>query len=406
MLTAGWQRSDRRTVAHVLSGKARSDSAMWIGVGLSVTSVATILGMPIIVGALQDRWGYSAAEAGYVSSIDLAGIFAGSALTSGLAARIHWRRYVAVAMMLCILANASCAFTREFATFGALRFVAGLTAGGIYAASLVILSNTRPVARSFSVLIFVQVFANALILLMFPALSDRWGPAGIFVVIAGAFVINLAVVPFVGGRLSAPVHPSSTEHPMTQSNGTLRAMCLGAVALFYVTIGSYWAYCERIGIHVGLRPKTVHELLSAGVLLSLVGCSVAYWLSRRVGQSRPLLAALSAVSLIMLLQAAFLTRSSFVIALAVVQLCWNFVDIFQLGTLALVDPSGRTCALVPAAQGIALAVGPAAGGLILDYGFGYRGVLCLSAFAAALAACAYFVVHRRYRLSAAPISEF
>jgi hypothetical protein len=76
----------------------------------------------------------------------------------------------------------------------------------------------------------------------------------------------------------------------------------------------------------------------------------------------------------------------FVINLAVLQLCWNFIDIFQLGTLAVLDPSGRAAALVPAAQGAALAAGPAAAGFVLGRGQGLHCVLLLAGIATASAA--------------------
>lgn len=52
----------------------------------------------------------------------------------------------------------------------------------------------------------------------------------------------------------------------------LPALCLMAVALFYVTIGSYWAYAERMGIEFGISAQEVHWLLSAGVILSIAAC--------------------------------------------------------------------------------------------------------------------------------------
>jgi len=61
------------------------------------------------------------------------------------------------------------------------------------------------------------------------------------------------------------------------------------------------------------------------------------------------------------------------------------------------DPSGRAAALVPAAQGAALAAGPAAAGFVLGLGKGYTAVLLLAGLTAALAAVTYAVVHRRYR---------
>ena len=55
---------------------------VWAEIALAIGSVAPVLGMPIIVGALQDGWGYTAEYAGYVTSIDLAGLLAGSIVTS------------------------------------------------------------------------------------------------------------------------------------------------------------------------------------------------------------------------------------------------------------------------------------------------------------------------------------
>ncbi len=56
--------------------------------------------MPIIVGALQDGWGYTAEYAGYVTSIDLAGLLVGSVVTSLMARRLDWRWYVGGALAL------------------------------------------------------------------------------------------------------------------------------------------------------------------------------------------------------------------------------------------------------------------------------------------------------------------
>ena len=66
---------------------SRLPPLVWAEIALAIGSVAPILGMPIIVGALQDGWGYSAAYAGYVTSVDLAGLLAGSVATSLLGNR-------------------------------------------------------------------------------------------------------------------------------------------------------------------------------------------------------------------------------------------------------------------------------------------------------------------------------
>jgi predicted MFS family arabinose efflux permease len=388
------------------TASSRQQVLVWAEISLAIGSVAPILGMPIIVGALQDGWGYTAEYAGYVTSIDLAGALAGSVATSLMARRLDWRRYVGAALALSATSNLLCAPFHGIAALCCLRFAAGLASGATYASSLALLSRNAEPARAFSFLILMQVLANAIVLALFPLLSARWGPAAIFVAVAGVLLATLAVVPLLPRRDSAPraqLPARATLRRRSFAVPLLPTLCLMAVALFYVTIGSYWAYAERMGIGFGISTEEVHWLLSTGVLLSAAACLSARAVARRIGQSSALLLALAMLATTLLIHGMVPTPAMFVVTLAVLQLCWNFIDIFQLGTLAVLDPSGRAAALVPAAQGAALAAGPAAAGFVLGLGKGYTAVLLLAGFTSALAALIYAVVHRRYRGESVPV---
>jgi predicted MFS family arabinose efflux permease len=385
---------------------ARLQVLAWAEISLAIGSVTQILGMPIIVGALQDGWGYTPEYAGYVTSIDLAGVLAGSVVTSLMAHRVDWRGYVGAALALCAASNLLCAPLHGVVALCCLRFAAGLASGATYASSLTLLSRNAEPAHGFSILILLQVLANAIVLALFPLLSARWGPAGIFVAIAGVLLVSLAAVPLLPRREA----PAKMQIPVVARQQRrhfavplLPALCLMAVALFYVTIGSYWAYAERMGIGFGISMEEVHWLLSGGVLLSAAACLSARAVAHRIGQSLPLLLALAMLATTLLIHGMVPTPTMFVVTLAVLQLCWNFIDIFQLGTLAVLDPSGRAAALVPAAQGAALAAGPAAAGFVLRQGKGYAAVLLLAGSMSALAAVIYAVVHRRYRGESVPV---
>jgi MFS family permease len=377
----------------------------WAEIALAIGSVAPILGMPIIVGALQDGWGYSAAYAGYVTSVDLAGLLMGSVVTSLLGPRLDWRWYVGAALIVSAAFNVLCAAFHSMVPLCAFRFAAGFGSGATYAASLTLLSRLSEPVRAFSVLILLQVLANAIVLFVFPLLSERWGPAAIFDAIAVVLALSTAVTPLLPRReLAHATRPAPCCAPRRlgpRSVPLLPALCITAVALFYVTIGSYWAYAERMGIEFGISARRVHWLLSAGVFLSAGACLSARMVGHRIGQSWALLAALVLLATTLLVHGLLPTTAMFVINLAVLQLCWNFIDIFQLGTLAVVDPSGRAAALIPAAQGAALAAGPAAAGFILGLGKGYSAVLLLAGSTTAMAAAAYAVVHR-YRNQPVP----
>lgn len=364
-------------------------------IALAIGGVMPILGLPIIVGALVDQLGYSPAAAGYIASCDLAGLCIGSVVTSALAHRLDWQRYVGAAVVACISINAVCALAPGFWALATLRLAAGSTAGAIYAAALLLLSRSDDSVRSFSLMIFASVVANAVVLAVFPTLALRWGPASLFLAIALVLSVTFPAVRLLPGEQSV-ARPQSLGSPTRRTIPILSVLCLAAVAFFYLTIGSYWTYAERMGLESGLPSRSVHALLSIGVLLSGAGCFLAFWLSRRVGQSRPLLVALGLLAVTLLLQAAIPRPSMYIITLGILQLSWNFVDIFQLGTLAVIDPTGRAGALVPAAQGAALAIGPTAGGTVLALGQGYAGVLVLGGAASMLAAMSYAVVHVKH----------
>src|SRR5882762_5131896 len=179
---------------------SRRQVLVWAEISLAIGSVTSILGMPIMVGALQDGWGYSAEYAGYITSIDLAGVLAGSVVTSLMACRVDWRSYVGAALALSAAFNSLCAPFHGVVALCCLRFAAGVASGATYASSLTLLSRNPEPARGFSMLILLQVLANAIVLALFPLLNARWGPAGIFMAIAGVLLASLAVVPLLPRR--------------------------------------------------------------------------------------------------------------------------------------------------------------------------------------------------------------
>src|ERR1700719_452864 len=111
---------------------ARQQVLVWAEISLAIGSVTSILGMPIIVGALQDGWGYTAEYAGYVTSIDLAGVLAGSGITSFMARRVDWCCDVGAALALSAAFNLLCARFHSVVALSGLRFAAAAGSGAMY----------------------------------------------------------------------------------------------------------------------------------------------------------------------------------------------------------------------------------------------------------------------------------
>ena len=117
-------------------------------------------------------------------------------------------------------------------------------------------------------------------------------------------------------------------------------------------------------------------------------------LAKRFGQSKPLVFSLLAISVTMLMLAAQVDSATFVISVFSFSFFWIFIDVFQLGTLSNLDPSGRYAALVPAWQGVAQAIAPSIAGTLLAHQMGYGAVMTLCATASAIAAAIYLHVYR------------
>ena len=60
-----------------------------------------------------------------------------------------------------------------------------------------------------------------------------------------------------------------------------------------------------------------------------------------------------------------ITVATYFISMIGIFFFWNFIDIYQLGTIADIDKSGRFGSMVPGAQGLAMAVSPAVAGYLL-----------------------------------------
>ncbi len=303
-----------------------------------------------------------------------------------------------------------------------IRIVAGIGAGFCYSIALANLAATTETARNFSFLIFAFVAVNFLELYSLEIISDHWGVSGIFVTFIIVNLICLMAWPYLPRGKFADEHAHSkseaeyavaaghtveeTHAPSHSYNlALLGTLCLAAIASFYIMIGAFWAYIERMGVTAGFDDNFVAAALSITTLLSAIGCFVAYKISRKQGQSKPLLAAPVLIAVVLVWLGMNTVAFTFVAVLMIYQLLWNGVDIFQLGTLSNIDHSGRFIALVPAAQGLGQMLGPSLAGYMIGLGFGYDAVMNLCATAAIGTSLIYAFVYWELKRKAPGLAD-
>ena len=149
-------------------------------------------------------------------------------------------------------------------------------------------------------------------------------------------------------------------------------------------------------------PKALRRFLwavAAGIvaLFAVLGCLFATALSDRLGLARPLLVTLLLHAATAGMLVAGINEPRFFVSVYAFNFLWIFVDVYQMGSVANLDGSGRFASLMPAAQGLGQIVGPNLAASMLAYGNGYSSVFLLCACASLLAFVVYAVAYYRMR---------
>jgi MFS family permease len=370
-------------------------SAIGACLALATVGFLTSMGMPMLVDALIEQYGYGAGHAGDVASVEYLGMLAASVLVSSLVLRVSRRKLAMAGILIAVASNAMSLFVTAFPTLLAIRFLSGLGCGMAYAVAVAVLAGTSHTVRNFMFLVFANAVTNVLVLYAFPPLLKHWHLAGIFVAYGCVLLTTAFCVPWLPRRF-APTQGPLPERGAPPAGSPPRFvpwLCLFAVFCFYMMIGAYWAFIVPIGVSIGFDPEFVGQMLSAGILLSLISCLAAYRLSERLGQSKPLLVALAIIAITHFGSALWFSPAAFIIGLGAVNFFWNFTDIYQFGTIANIDHSGVFASRIQGAQMFGYVVSPAASGWLLDHHLGFPRLLMLFGAYVATAFAAYSVVY-------------
>ena len=158
-------------------------------------------------------------------------------------------------------------------------------------------------------------------------------------------------------------------------------------------MGSFWAYVERLGKGTDLSTEFVTNSLTIGNVLALIGCLIAYWLSERIGQAKPLMVALACLCVAFGLLSSNINLPIYLFGVFSFFLLWNFIDIFQLGTLSELDHSGSFAALAPAFQTLGIASGPALSAWLLSQNWQLSNLMMLNSASTLIAFITFLLVY-------------
>ena len=256
---------------------------MAAGVTLSFIGIATFLLMPQLVEAVVGDLRFTEGEAGWMSSAVMIGSTLAAAVTGLWIRRVPWQTAAAVALVGQLLANALALFAHAPAVFIGVQALVGFFGGSLYSLSLTILSDGRRPDRNFAYSIGAQTVYQLFGLGAGPFLIRHGANAmlGLFAVLCMAGLGVLAWVPARGRATVAPGRGGSLlSVPVL--------LTLAGCFVFYINIGAYWTYVERIGTAGGMGIAAISNALAFAVVMSIAGVVLAFALGARRGYLVPL----------------------------------------------------------------------------------------------------------------------
>jgi len=317
--------------------------------------------MPIYVGALADSYGFDNRQLGWLTSTELSGQVVAILVALYWIRRLSWRVIMiwsALVLMVCNLL--SIYVDGAYIPLLFVRFLAGFAVGCILAIGCTLVGDTAQADRNFGLLIGAEVLLQVIMFALLPGYIAVYGVDAIYSVLASSAVIVLllsALIPDQGGKHEAD----------PAGKGQLRLPVLGlfATVLFFVGIMLVWSFIERLGIARGFGSAEIGEALGISGAVSLFGALMAAVLGDRLGRVLSMLAGLAGILVSYWVLATQHSYLGFVVAASLMAAFWNFWVPYQMGAVASVDLGGHYTVLIPFAQSLGVAVGPAAAGRIL-----------------------------------------
>lgn len=318
---------------------------------------------PVIVGSLASGYNLSVREAGYELTAMLVGFTSAAFVLSFMLHRIDRRQSFGIGLALMVMASLAILVVTGPVTLAIALFCLGSGGGSVMASALAVHAGRARPDRAFAIQFSLTTGAMILVFPLISLLRENWGWFAVFALMGAAAAIAL---PFL-----FRLHPlvASRQVPHTADAPTRKALLpvIAAVtALFLISFANFniWSFAERIGIGHGLNEQVIGTVMGAAALTGLCAGLLAAWLGMRMGRLVPILGAL-----LSLLVAGWLMlkgeTGGFQIGVLGFYASWLFISPYLLGTVAALDPAGRTVALGSALQNVGMSVAPAIAGLLI-----------------------------------------
>ncbi len=329
---------------------------------LATIAPASAVLSPLLVGAYVTDIGFTPQQGGSIIAAELIGAALSSLSTFFLISRVNWHKILYGAIFTMIVCYGVSYMITSYDAFLATRFVSGLALGTLMTMTIVVAGMMKDPERAFGFWSLGQIIFAVTGFAIFPKLLPQIGLDGFFIFMAVAMALLVFPARFMPKRAASPEGQASG--PQVASKGMIAIGAL-AVFLFYIAIGSVWAYVERIADQAGIAAGAIGYVLSVSSLLGVAGAAAATWLSTKYGRLLPSATGYILVGLGIVLLFNLETIMFYTLASLVFKFAWWFTGPYLLAGVTSLDASGRMAILVNFMIACGLGLGHAIGAKVL-----------------------------------------
>lgn len=352
-----------------------------------------LVALPVWVGALVERFGFRAQEAGGLATLFLLGAVAASAVVAPRLNRLNQRLVATAGFGAAALFFFLASTQASFLPLAGFHLLAGLSVGTALSMVHGTMGHSENPHRLFAFAGLAIGLSGIVLLAAIPQLLIVRGGPVLFQVFAGVMAIA-AIACAILFR-----NPPAFEAEQHSSFNRATWFTILGISVMTFNQAMVFSFVEVIGKARGFETGSVLAVLVAlGVINFLLPAPLAAILQKRVPATRvvqigPAVQALLAI--VVTMATVFPVWAPAAAVFVAVQI---FTHTFAFGLLARLDPSGRAVAATPAMLMIGAALGPIIGGALGEhFGFGALGL------AAVLVALVSITLFTRAKTAMAPV---
>lgn len=341
---------------------------------VNVVGPSVYIVQPGLVQGLVEHLGYSPAEAGYVTSVEMWGIAVGALLLMFFVSRLDWRVGLRLAATLMVCGNLASTIAQEPALFILARGVAGLGAGVMISLGFTLLGLTRNPDRNFGYMVMWVLLYGAITMALIPMIFAALGVRGLI-----ALFTLIAFIPMLFAHYLPRSAKERSEAPAdTVSVAPLfHYLIIAGIFVFFLGVSAIWAYLFLIGTNAGGTEQAVANGIMASQFAAAAGALTAATLTNRFGRIKPLTAALVGCFLPLFLLFDVTTMWSYLIGICLFNYSYNMAHPYLYAALASIDESGRKVTYAIAGQLLGMAFGPLIAASVVSSG-SFSGVVIIA----------------------------